>query len=380
MENRSLGIIGGGQLGRMLAIAASRLGFKTIVLDPDAACPAAQLCSGQIVADYADERALDLLAQRTHIITYEFENVPVASAHFLAKRTTIFPPARALEISQDRLMEKQFFDQYAIPTPPYWCVDNEEDLHAALKASGGTGILKTRQLGYDGKGQVRFDGSLEQFPKSGNRFSDKNCDENNKKEHSTDTLAQVKNALITISHAPAILEAIIAFTCEISVIAARSQTGAVVFFDIPENIHQGGILRRSHLPASIDETTAEQARDYTRRLLEALDYVGVIALEFFVTKQGELIANEFAPRVHNSGHWSEAVCCVSQFDQHIRAIGGLPLVKPLRHSDCVMENLIGDDVDRLPELLAQDNILIHLYGKDMVREGRKMGHFTRIFD
>jgi len=353
MENLAIGIIGGGQLGRMLAMAASRLGFKVIVLDPMVDCPAAQLCSDHIVADYDDEAALEVLAQRTRIITYEFENVPVATAHFLEAKTTIFPPSRALEISQDRLTEKQFFARCSIPTVPYWQIDNKQDLHAALMESGGTGILKTRRLGYDGKGQHWFNSAVSEVDMS--------------------------KAMEAINHAPAILEGFIDFACEISVLAARSQKGVVEYFDIPQNIHREGILRCSQVPASIDDIIADQARDYTQRLLEALDYVGVIAVEFFVTKDGGLIANEFAPRVHNSGHWSEAVCCVSQFDQHIRAITGLTLVRPQRHGDCVMENLIGEDVAKLPELLGQENVLIHLYGKHEVRAGRKMGHFTRIF-
>jgi len=349
MKCDRIGIIGGGQLGRMLAMAASRLGFKVIVLDPAADCPAAQLCSQQIVAAYDDRDALAALAEKTQIITYEFENVPVAAAQFLAERTKIFPPPRALEISQDRLAEKQFFAACSIKTAPYWPIHCEADLYAALQASGGTGILKTRRLGYDGKGQVRLDDR-----------------------------AQVPAALASIHHAPAILEGFVDFVREISVLAVRSCAGKVEFFDIPENVHVNGILHRSFVPAAIDETTADLARDATCKLLEALDYVGVIALEFFVTEAGEVIANEFAPRVHNSGHWTEAACCVSQFDLHIRAITDLALVRPLRHSDCVMENLIGEDVARLPQLLQQENMLIHLYGKEQVREGRKMGHFTRL--
>jgi len=349
MRNKTIGIIGGGQLGRMLAMAASRLGFQVIVLDPQENCPAAQLCSHQIVAAYDDAKALACLAEAAHIITYEFENVPVTTAQFLEMRAKVFPPARALEISQDRLVEKQFFAACGIATAPYWSIDKAEDLYAALEESGGRGILKTRRLGYDGKGQVRLDSA-----------------------------EQVANALAAINHAPAILEGFVDFTQEISVLAARSTTGMVKFFDIPENVHIGGILRRSSVPAAIDAPIVDLAQDYALKLLEALDYVGVIALELFVDRAGRLVANEFAPRVHNSGHWTEAACCVSQFDLHIRAIADLPLIDPIRHSPCVMENLIGNDVEKLPQLLAQTNIMLHLYGKHEVREGRKMGHFTRL--
>jgi len=354
MKVKTIGIIGGGQLGRMLALAASRLGFRVVVLDPQADCPAAQLCSSQIVADYDDETALGILAQQTDVVTYEFENVPVKAAEFLNKETRIFPPPQALAKAQDRLVEKQFFAGCAIATAPYWPVDNEDDLAAALSQCGGATILKTRQLGYDGKGQLRIDA------KSGI------------------TDAQIKNFMASLAYAPAILEGFVDFEREISLLAARSMAGTVVFFDIPENLHIDGILRRSTVPAAIDDAIIMQARFCMTRLMEALDYVGVMAVEFFVTKEGELIANEFAPRVHNSGHWTEAACCVSQFDLHIRAISGLPLVEPLRHSDCVMENLIGDEVGQLPDLLMQPNIFIHLYGKHDVRKGRKMGHFTRI--
>jgi len=352
MKSKVIGIIGGGQLGRMLALAASRLGFQVIVLDPDENCPAAQLCTSQIVGPYDDEAALHRLAQQVDVVTYEFENVPVASAEALANQVKIFPPPRALEMAQDRLVEKQFFAQCAIETAPYWPVQHEDDLLHALKLSGGASILKTRRFGYDGKGQVRLDGRA--------------------------GAAQIKQAMADIAHAPAILEGFVDFSCEISLIAARDQAGEMVCFDIPENVHRDGILRRSSVPAKIEEKLAYEARAAITRLMSALDYVGIMALEFFVTREGKLIANEFAPRVHNSGHWTEAACCLSQFDLHIRAITGLPLVKPSRHSDCVMENLIGDDMELLPDLLAEENVLIHLYGKREVRSGRKMGHFTRI--
>jgi len=351
---RTIGIIGGGQLGRMLAMAASRLGFKTIVLEPDMDCPAAQLASAQIIAAYDDGRALDELAERVDVVTYEFENVPVGAVRSLVNKVKLFPPPQALEISQDRLAEKEFFARCAIATAPYWRVDNEEDLRAAMAVNGSTGngatgILKTRRLGYDGKGQVRMNDA-----------------------------AAAAQAIAAIGHAPAILEGFVDFAREISVLAVRSQQGDVVFFDIPENTHRDGILRQSSVPAAIDAQQAADAKAHTSRLMAELNYVGTLALEFFVTRDGKLIANEFAPRVHNSGHWTEAACCVSQFDLHIRAITGMPLVTPHRHSDCVMENLIGDDVERLPELLKQQNLLIHLYGKQEMRAGRKMGHFTRI--
>lgn len=347
----TIGIIGGGQLGRMLAIAAARLGYKTIILEPQADCPAAQVANAQIIAAYDDEEALKKLAKLCAIVTYEFENVPVVAAQKLAEMTLVFPPPLALEISQDRFAEKQFLNESGIATAPWHLVNDRESLVAGLASLDGKGILKTRRFGYDGKGQVRF---------------------------SSSTAEAVDEALEAIRHAPAILEGFVPFEREVSVIAARARDGSVALYDISENVHVNGILATSTVPANISHETRLAAQKAAEQLLHALEYVGVLGLEFFVMEDGSLLTNEFAPRVHNSGHWTEAACAISQFEQHIRAIAGLPLGDPMRHSNCVMENLIGDDILKVPSILSESNAVLHLYGKDEAREGRKMGHVTRI--
>ncbi|WP_439271494.1 5-(carboxyamino)imidazole ribonucleotide synthase [Pseudochrobactrum sp. HB0163] len=347
----TIGIIGGGQLGRMLAMAAARLGFKTIILEPQEDCPAAQVANRQITAAYDDRSALQALAEACDVVTYEFENVPVEAAQFLATQTIVYPPPLALEISQDRVAEKQFLNESGIATAPWRIVDDVQDLIAALSALGERGILKTRRFGYDGKGQVRLTGL------------------------DNEAAAQ---AVGTIRNAPAILEGFVEFTREVSVIAARDKAGNVRLYDITENIHKNGILDTSAVPAAISTDTAVACARAAHKLLHALDYVGVLGFEFFVLDDGSVIANEFAPRVHNSGHWTEAACAVSQFEQHIRAVAGLPLGDTRRHSDCVMQNLIGDDVLQVPAILAESDAVLHLYGKAEARPGRKMGHVTRI--
>ncbi len=350
LPGASIGIIGGGQLARMLAIAAARLGYRTVILDPQADCPAAQLANSQIVAAYDDPAAIAELAGSCAVVTYEFENVPVHAATALAGSVPVYPPAAALETSQDRLTEKRFLNAAGIPTAGFQPVDNDGDLDRALTGFGGSGVLKTRRMGYDGKGQRVF--------------------------RSLDGAGE--GAFAAMGGVPLILESLVPFEREISVIAARRLDGAVAAYDPAENVHRDGILHSSTLPAAISSETAAAARRHAFAVLEALDYVGVIGVEFFVLADGSLVANEFAPRVHNSGHWTEAACVVSQFEQHIRAICALPLGNTTRHSDCVMENLIGDDILRGPDLLAEPNLMLHLYGKAEARPGRKMGHFTRL--
>jgi len=349
MTIKTIGIIGGGQLGRMLAMAASRLNFRTVILEPQADSPALQLANRQIVAAYDDEAALTELAEACDVVTYEFENVPVGAARFLEARRPVYPPAKALEVAQDRLTEKTFLNDCGIPTAGFQAVDSQADLEAALAEFGGAGVLKTRRLGYDGKGQMVF--------KPGD-----------KADGAYDRLGGV----------PLILESFVAFEREVSVIAARGIDGTVECFDLAENVHRNGILHTSTLPAQISESTAAEARTAAERLLEKLSYVGVIGIEFFVGADGSLVANEIAPRVHNSGHWTEAACVISQFEQHIRAVAGLPLGNPVRHSDCVMQNLIGDDINAVADWARQTDVLIHLYGKTEPRPGRKMGHVTRL--
>jgi len=347
----TIGIVGGGQLGRMLAMAAARLGYHTVVLEPDKACPAAEVVGHHIVASYDDGRALEQLAKLSDVVTYEFENVPVMAARSLADRVPLHPSAEALEAAQDRLSEKIFLNTIGIPTAPFVSVDNDGDLAQGLVRFGGNGVLKTRRLGYDGKGQRVF------------------------RQARPEDAGGVVAAMGAV---PLILEGLVAFEREISIIAARGLDGTLAAYDPAENIHRNGILFQSTVPAAITDETADAAREAAYAILSALDYIGVIGVEFFVLPDGSLLVNEIAPRVHNSGHWTEAACAISQFEQHIRAIAGLPLGSTARHSDCTMENLIGSDQDRAPALLAEADLVLQLYGKAEARPGRKMGHFTRI--
>jgi 5-(carboxyamino)imidazole ribonucleotide synthase len=346
-----IGIIGGGQLGRMLAMAAARLGFRTTILEPQPDCPAAQVANSQIVADYDDRAALTSLAARSAVITYEFENVPVGAAKHLTDHVPVFPPPLALETAQDRLAEKTFLNRQEIATARFVPVDDDADLAAALERFGGSGVLKTRRLGYDGKGQRVFRDA---------------------------TAADCAGAFQAMGGVPLILEAFVPFAFEFSIIAARALDGSMSAFDAARNEHRDGILRRSTVPARIEPEMERTAREATFALMSALGYVGVIGVEFFALADGTVRANEFAPRVHNSGHWTEAACAISQFEQHIRAVAGLPLGDPKRRGDCVMENLIGDDVERIPDLLGEPGVVLNLYGKTQSRPGRKMGHFTRL--
>jgi 5-(carboxyamino)imidazole ribonucleotide synthase len=350
MMAQTIGIIGGGQLGRMLAMAAARLNFRTIILEPQADCPAAQVANRQIVAAYDDPAALTELAAACDVVTYEFENVPVSAVERLARDGAVYPPAKALEMAQDRLTEKQFLNACGVPTARFHAVDSQADLEAALADFGGQGVLKTRRLGYDGKGQRVYRSLVD----------------------------SAEGGYAALGGVPLILESFVAFEREISIIAARSTEGTIESYDPAENVHRDGILHTSTLPAHLSPETATAAATAAEKILTALGYVGVIGIEFFVLADGSLIANEMAPRVHNSGHWTEAACVVSQFEQHIRAVAGLPLGNPVRHADCVMQNLIGDDIDAVPEWLARDNTLVHLYGKTEARPGRKMGHVTTL--
>jgi len=350
MSMQTIGIIGGGQLGRMLAMAAARLNLRTIILEPQADCPAAQVANEQITAAYDDPAALAQLASRCDIVTYEFENVPVSAAETLERSVPVYPPSKALEVAQDRLVEKRFLNDCGIETARFHAVDSQEDLESALADFGGKGVLKTRRLGYDGKGQRVF------------RLSD-------------DSPAGAYAALGSV---PLILESFVPFEREMSIIAARAKDGTIACYDPVENVHRDGILHTSTLPATISDSAAKTAREAAEKLLAALDYVGVIGMEFFAMADGTLIANEIAPRVHNSGHWTEAACVVSQFEQHMRAVAGFALGDPGRHSDCVMTNLIGDDILAVPQWLATKDVLVHLYGKAEARPGRKMGHVTEL--
>jgi len=349
MTIRTIGIIGGGQLGRMLAMSAARLNFRTVILEPQADSPAAQVANKQITAAYDDPAALAELARLCDVITYEFENVPVTAAEMLAASVPVYPPPKALEVAQDRLTEKRFLNTSGIETARFHAVNSQADLERALADFGGEGVLKTCRLGYDGKGQKVY--------------------------RKGDSASGGYEALGAV---PLILESFVPFVREISIIAARGTDGQVRCYDPTENVHRNGILHTSTQPAAITAGTAKAAREAATKLLDGLAYVGVVGMEFFVLEDGSLIANEIAPRVHNSGHWTEAACIVSQFEQHIRAVASLPLGDTVRHSDCVMTNLIGDDIDSVPGWLAKPNVLVHLYGKTEARPGRKMGHVTEI--
>ena len=345
-----IGILGGGQLGRMLSLAASKLGMRTHIFCPDPHSPAFEVTPHKTVAAYDDEAALAAFADAVDIITYEFENVPAATAEFLAARKPLRPGANALAVSQDRLAEKGFLASKNIPVAPYRPVETMDDLDAAIDALGLPAVLKTTRLGYDGKGQrvIRERG-------------------------------EAVAAFSELSPKPLVLEAFMPFDKEISVVVARNASGEVRAFDAAENVHRHHILFTSTVPANIPPGVEKHAAMLAKVIVVALDYVGVLGVEFFVIPgdRPSLVVNEIAPRVHNSGHWTEAVCLTDQFEQHIRAVLGWPLGDPARMADVVMENLVGDEVLSIPGAL-DGNTQPHLYGKTDVRAGRKMGHVNRI--
>ena len=347
-----IGIIGGGQLGRMLAMSAARLGYQTIILEPDSNAPAAQVANTQIVAAYDDPTALQELADLCDVVTYEFENVPVKAVQWLEARVPVRPGSKALEVAQDRLLEKAMARELGAETALFAAVSSRTDLDNALAATGLPAVLKTTRLGYDGKGQAKL-----------------------LRPEDADT------AFEAMLGQTALLESFVHFDCEVSVVAARGISGEVRAFDVAENEHRNHILHTSTVPSRLGADAQSEALRIATAIAGHLDYVGVFAVEFFAVRDGDrhhLLVNEIAPRVHNSGHWTEAACAISQFEQHIRAITGLPLGDTRRHSDCVMENLIGDDIDKVVELAGESDAVVHLYGKSEARPGRKMGHVTRI--
>ncbi|OSP54155.1 5-(carboxyamino)imidazole ribonucleotide synthase [Pseudoruegeria sp. SK021] len=343
----TIGILGGGQLGRMLALAAARLGLRSHIYDPVSGGPAEQVCDRITVAGWDDAAALASFAAAVDVITYEFENIPTAALDLLEGQRPIRPGRQALAVSQDRLTEKAFLRDLGLTTAPFYDCPDLVALEAALDQTGTPAILKTRRLGYDGKGQARIAGP-----------------------------EQAADAFAAMAGAAAILEGFVAFDREVSVIGARGLDGAVACFDPGENLHQDGILRRTTLPARLSGTQRTDAVLLTGKILNALDYVGVLGVELFVTPTG-LVVNEIAPRVHNSGHWTQTGCTICQFEQHIRAVAGWPLGDGQRHSDVEMLNLIGDEVDQVAAYAADPTVSIHLYGKVEARPGRKMGHVNR---
>ena len=348
----TIGILGGGQLGRMLAMAAARLGLRCQVFSPDPDSPAFDVVLNATCAEYADVEALELFANDVDVITYEFENVPAAAAMILGARRPVLPERTILETTQDRLAEKDFVKRLGIGTADYADVSSAADLRAAIARIGLPAVLKTRRFGYDGKGQAII--------------------------RQGDDPDRIWEDLGTRS---AILEAFIPFEREISVIAARSADGHVECFDVTENEHRNHILKISRAPAAIPEALAARARGIAETVANALNYVGVLAVEMFVVQGAggpTVLVNEIAPRVHNSGHWTLDGASISQFEQHIRAIAGWPLGKPVRHGPVTMTNLIGDDINGYEQWLTVPGATVHLYGKGAPRPGRKMGHVTQV--
>lgn len=348
-------MLGGGQLGRLFTIAARTLGYHVIVLEPDPHSPAGQLADGHMTASYDDEAALHTFGERCDVITTEFENIPASTLELLAQYCPVRPSATAVKLAQDRIEEKEFVRRCGLSPAPFAAIRTAADLDTAQAQVKFPAILKTARLGYDGKGQIQVDSS-----------------------------AAAKAAFAQLGQVDCVLEQRVELACEISVILARSVTGEVRCFPVAENEHRNGILHRSIIPARVDAATADAARQAATRMADALDFIGVMAVEFFVTTQGELLVNEMAPRTHNSGHYTLDACVTSQFEQQVRMACGLPFGSTRLLSPVVMVNLLGDvwgdaQPDWLP-LLQQPDTKLHLYGKHTARPGRKMGHYCTLAD
>lgn len=353
----TIGILGGGQLGRMLALAAGKLGLKCHVMSPDPASPAFDVVHRTTVADYTDTEALDRFANDVDVVTYEFENIPAETAVFLSARKAVLPNPDVLAITQDRLSEKDFITRLGIDVAPYANVERLADLRAAIDTIGRPSVIKTRRFGYDGKGQMMLRGDAP--------LSD----------------ADLSAIWEDLGGQPCVLEGFVPFRCEMSVVAARNAAGQIECFDVTENEHQNHILKVSRVPARISPAAAAEAIEIARKIADALHYVGVFAVELFLVEENgreRVLVNEIAPRVHNSGHWTQDGATVSQFEQHIRAVAGWPLGKPLRHGPTEMINLLGAEAEDYQRYLAEPGASVHLYGKATVREGRKMGHVNRV--
>ncbi|MCP5411655.1 MAG: 5-(carboxyamino)imidazole ribonucleotide synthase [Alphaproteobacteria bacterium] len=343
----TIGIVGGGQLGRMLAMAAARLGLQTCIYNDAPDAPAFQVTPHHVVAPFEDADALAAFAARCDAVTFEFENLPAHAIARLADSVWVAPGADALAITQDRLSEKSFVEKLGLAVAPFRDVSSSEQARAAFADLGGPAILKTRRFGYDGKGQAKVT-SAEECAAAFEKFKGAAC----------------------------ILEGFVDFAFEASVVAARGADGSFAAYDPPENLHEHHILRSSTVPGRLSPAQGDAAKAIARTIADALNYAGVLAVELFVGADGSLTVNEIAPRVHNSGHWTIEACQCSQFEQHIRAVAGWPLGSPVRHADVVMENIIGAEADAW-ENLAKGGAL-HLYGKKQARPGRKMGHVTRL--
>ncbi len=346
-----IGIVGGGQLGRMSAMAAARLGYRCHILTPEPDSPAAQVSAGVTIGDFEDPAALREFAAHVDVITFEFENISAEGLDLLASLKPVRPSPHVLRISQDRIAEKSFLNASGAPTAPWRPVASLAELEAAVAVLGLPAILKTTRLGYDGKGQALLR-----------------------------TPGELAAAWHELSPKPLVLEGFVDFACEISVIVARSEDGATVAFDAVENTHRDHILDTTLAPARIGAPLAEAAQALACHIAERLELVGLLAVEMFVASDGRVLVNEIAPRPHNSGHWTIDACPASQFELHIRAVAGLPLPPAIRHSDAVMKNLVGvAETELWPQILATPGLIPHLYGKREARPGRKMGHATRLF-
>ncbi len=349
--NATIGLVGGGQLGRMSALAAARLGYRCHILAREKDSPASQVSMASTISDYQEPEGLRRFAAAVDVISFEFENVSAEGLDLLAALKSVRPSPDILRISQDRILEKSFLNRNGIATAPWAAVEDLDALRGAVAQIGLPAVLKTTRLGYDGKGQATLRDPRE-----------------------------APAAFATLLPKPLILEGFVDFASEISVVAARGADGAYAAFDTVENRHRHHILDLTLAPAPIAPSVDQQAQAIARRIADALDLVGLLAVEMFVDRDGRVLVNEIAPRPHTSGHWTIDACPASQFELHIRAIAGLPLPPAVRHSDAVMKNLVGpEEVALWPAILATPGLIPHLYGKAEPRPGRKMGHVTRLF-
>ncbi len=349
--NSTIGIVGGGQLGRMSAMAAARLGYRCHILTPEEDSPASQVSARTFGGDYEDPALLRAFAESVDVITFEFENVSAEGLELLASIRPVRPSPAVLRISQDRSLEKTFLNGVGIATAPWLAIRSRADLHASVARVGLPGLLKTNRGGYDGKGQAALR-----------------------------SVADINATWEDLEPKPLVFERFVEFEREISVIVARGLDGSMAAFDAVENHHRDGILSETRAPARIAADVAQNANAIALHVAEALDLVGLLAVEMFATADGAVLVNEIAPRPHNSGHWTIDACPASQFEQHVRAVAGLPLAQAVRHSDAVMINLIGpDEVASWPQVLATPGLVPHLYGKAEARPGRKMGHVTKLY-
>jgi 5-(carboxyamino)imidazole ribonucleotide synthase len=352
----TIGIIGGGQLGRMSALAAAELGYRVHIFTPEADAPASQVCAATTQAAYDDREALEAFAHAVDVVTFEFENIPHESIALLSALVPVHPGAEVLRVSRNRLREKDFVRSLGIGTAPYAKVESPEELQTAIAAIGVPSILKTTEMGYDGKGQAKILNAAD-APEAWQSLT-------------------IHDPRLTTHEL--ILEGFVDFTMEISVIVARGAGGEYKLYPPVQNIHKNHILDETHAPAPVADAVAREAERIAVKIAEGLDLQGLLAVEMFVTKKGGVLVNELAPRPHNSGHWTMDACVTSQFEQHIRAVCGLPLGDTSMLCKAVMKNLIGDEVDGWERILREPNAKLHLYGKKEARPGRKMGHVNRL--